>query len=96
MGDKYKVTGTPFLSGFENWKTVCTIGHMNVILSNSTRSTKRDKCDQTKYTHMIPADAIKKIRSVTIYDDNYNILGFSFFDNDEALLWKIGDTTYWK
>ncbi len=42
---------------------------------------------------MMPADAINKIRSVTIdYLSNTCIRGFSFFDKDGALLWKIGDT----
>ncbi len=40
---------------------------------------------------MIPADAHNTIRSVTIYYTNC-IAGFSFFDKDGALLWKIGDT----
>ncbi len=38
---------------------------------------------------MIPADALNKIRSVTIYYYTC-ITGFSFFDKDGALLWKIG------
>ena len=41
---------------------------------------------------MIPADALIKIRSVTIYHTNYYIVGFSLFDKDGALLWKIGRT----
>ncbi len=40
---------------------------------------------------MIPADAIKRIRSVTVDHSDW-ITGFSFFDKDEALLWKIGKT----
>ncbi len=40
---------------------------------------------------MIPADAHNKIRSVTIYN-GFCIAGFSFFDKNGALLWKIGDT----
>jgi hypothetical protein len=40
---------------------------------------------------MIPADAHNKIRSVTIHYLNC-IGGFSFFDKDGALLWKIGET----
>ena len=39
---------------------------------------------------MIPADALNKIRSVTIHYDNHCIRGFSFFDKDGALLWEIG------
>jgi hypothetical protein len=40
---------------------------------------------------MIPADALTKIRSVTIHY-NVCVYGFSFFDKDGALLWKIGCT----
>ncbi len=40
---------------------------------------------------MIPADALNKIRSVTIHYEYY-IMGFSFFDKDGALLWKHGKT----
>jgi hypothetical protein len=40
---------------------------------------------------MIPADALNKIRSVTIYY-GYCIFGFEFFDKDGALLWEIGRT----
>ena len=40
---------------------------------------------------MIPKDALHKIRSVTIPNDNA-IFGFSFFDKDGALLWEIGWT----
>ncbi len=45
---------------------------------------------------MIPADSIKKIRSVTIYHwPNNCIKGFSFFDKDKKLLWEHGYTTDW-
>ena len=64
----------------------------NFILSNGTRSTQRDKDDPTDFTHMIPKDALQKIRSVTFHYTIYYIGGFSFFDKDGALLWKIGDT----
>ncbi len=37
---------------------------------------------------MIPADALSKIRAVTVHY-NAAIGGFSFFDKDGALLWKI-------
>ncbi len=42
---------------------------------------------------MIPADALNKISRVTIhyYTSEY-ICGFSFFDKDGALLYKIGKT----
>ncbi len=39
---------------------------------------------------MIPKNAIKKIRSVTIHDNNRFISGFCFFDKDGELLWEIG------
>ncbi len=64
--------------------------YFNFILSNGTRSTQRDG-DLKYYDHMIPDNAINKIRSVTIYH-NVCIGGFCFFDKDGALLWKIGDT----
>ena len=41
---------------------------------------------------MFPKDALNKIRSVDIHHVE-SIVGFSFFDKDGALLWKIGDTT---
>ncbi len=41
---------------------------------------------------MIPKNALKKIRSVTIFYLN-RICGFSFFDKDGALLWKHGSTS---
>ncbi len=44
---------------------------------------------------MIPDNAINRIRSVIIYHDDYCIGGFSFFDKDGALLWKIGLTESW-
>ncbi len=40
---------------------------------------------------MIPADALKRVRSVTIHYRRC-IEGFSFFDKDGALLRKIGHT----
>ncbi len=43
---------------------------------------------------MIPADALKKIRSVTIHHDQ-RINGFSFFDKDGALLWEHGYLQPW-
>ncbi len=43
---------------------------------------------------MIPANAIQKIRSVTIHND-VCIYGFSFFDKDGALLWKHGWIESW-
>jgi hypothetical protein len=42
---------------------------------------------------MIPDNALKRIRSVTIHYFDV-IFGFSFFDKDGALLWKIGHTKW--
>ncbi len=47
-------------------------------------------------THMMPANSQKNIKSVDI---NYYkaITGFSFFDKEKALVWRIGDTRLiWK
>jgi hypothetical protein len=92
--DKYNATGTPFLSGFENYLEDGTHISMNFILSNGDRSKQRDRQWPTKYTHMMPADARNKIRSVNIHYNHYycHILGFEFFDKDGALLWEIGWT----
>ncbi len=66
---------------------------MNVIMSNGPRSTQSDSAYPTNHTHMIPDDALKKIRSVTIhYIPNDCIWGFSLFDKNDELLWKIGLT----
>ncbi len=64
----------------------------NFILSNGARSTQRDGYFKY-YDHMIPNEALNTIRSVTIHYTNC-INGFSFFDKDKALLWKIGLTTW--
>ncbi len=88
MRFKYWFTGTPFLSGFENNCENGTDELMNFILSNGDRSTQRDG-DRKYYDHMIPADVINRIRSITIHYLN-TIGGFCFFDKDGALLWKIG------
>ena len=90
MRDKYKATETPFLSGFENANENGLSSCINVVLSNGDRSKQRDPGYPTDFTHMIPEDAIKKIRSVDIYYHTY-IGGFSFFDKDGALIYKIGD-----
>ncbi len=91
MTDKYKATGTPFLSGFENYKKDGDSIYMNFILSNGDRSTQRDEKYPTDYTHKIPKSSLKKIRRVTIHN-TYYIWGFSFFDKDRKLLWKHGYT----
>ncbi len=82
------------LAGFENdWKDG-TGYHFNFILSNGTRSTQKDSYNNY-YDHMMPSDALHKIRSVNIYHDCDYITGFCFFDKDGALLWKIGYTLSW-
>ena len=80
------------LVGFENHREDGESGGFNFILRNGTRSTQRDERWPTDYTHMIPADARNKIRSVNIHYGS-SIAGFSFFDKDGALLWKHGFTT---
>ena len=83
-----------YLIGFENGREDGTGSRFNWIFSNGDRSTQRDK-DCTYYDHMIPKDALNKIRSVTIRHSTYHIGGFSFFDKDGALLWGIGLTYTW-
>ncbi len=78
------------LVGFENHREDGKGSHFNFVLSNGTRSTQRDMHEPTKYTFMIPADAINKIRSVKIYHNKCYIWGFEFFDKYGALLRKIG------
>jgi hypothetical protein len=59
-----------YLIGFENDKENGKGNCFNWILSNrskGTRSAQRDEDRPTKYDHMIPADALNKIRSVTIH-----------------------------
>ncbi len=77
-----------YLIGIENSRENGTGNLFNWILSNGTRSTRRDG-GKKYYDHMIPKDALNKIRSVTIQYDRC-IRGFSFFDKDGALLWEIG------
>jgi hypothetical protein len=78
-----------FLNNLENGRGF----HFNFILSNGTRSTQSDEKYLTDHTHMIPSDAIKRIRSVKIYYlYNRCICGFSFFDKDGELIWEIGNT----
>jgi hypothetical protein len=80
------------LAGFENNEQDGEGDAFNFILSNGTRSTQYDEDSPTDYTHMIPTDALNKIRRVTIYDNACWIGGFSFFDKDGAILWKHGET----
>ncbi len=78
------------LVGFENNYKDGTSFCFNFILSNGTRSTQRDDWAPTKYTFMIPTDALNKIRSGTIHIQEIGCNGgFSFFDKDGALFWKI-------
>ncbi len=63
------------------------------ILSNGDRSQQRDEHDPTSYTHMLPKGSHKMIRLVSIHNFYAEeICGFSFFDKEGALLWKIGIT----
>ena len=75
-----------FLGGFENNNG----NFFNFILSNGSRSTQRD--DANYYTHMIPEDALKMIRSVTIHYNASFVTGFFFFDKNGLYLWSIGYT----
>jgi hypothetical protein len=88
----FKTGAISQLVGFENNFDSGTGCNFNFILFNGIRSAQRDQNEPTKYTFMIPADALNKIRSVTIHH-NGSIDGFSFFDKDGALLWKHGSTT---
>ncbi len=83
------------LSGFKNSMKNGEGDYLNFVLSNGDRSTQRDEHLPTKYTHMIPADALNKIRSVNIHYGIYYIIGFSFFDKYGALLWNIGHIKSW-
>jgi hypothetical protein len=91
------ICGWPFgvlhyIIGFENSLEDGTDGLFKFILSNGARSQGRDD-DCTYYDHMMPTGSHNKIRSVTIHHDDECIDGFSFFDKEGALLWKIGWTT---
>ncbi len=77
------------LAGFENNREDGTGWKMNFILSNGDRSHQRDERWPTSYTHMFPAGSHNMIRSVNIHHYDY-IGGFSFYDKEGALLWKIG------
>jgi hypothetical protein len=80
------------LVGFENNEPDGSGSSFNFILSNGTRSTQRDEDAPTEFDYFIPADALKRIRSVTIHYSGA-IYGFSFFDKGWALLWEIGNNT---
>ena len=81
------------LIGFESNKAG-TDSRFNLILSNGDKTTHRD--GMSNFRHMVPAGSLKQIRSAKIYYNHYNgyIRGFSFFDKDSALLWKIGHTDF--
>ncbi len=90
MRYEYKKKGvTPYIVGFENDRVIN--GHMNIILSNGDRSKQKD-LNLNYYDRMFPADSHKRIRSVSIYYDKHRIRGFSFFDKEGAILYKMGWT----
>ncbi len=79
-----------YIIGFENNRKNGSGNLFNFHLSNGTRSNQRD-AGWSYYDHMMPAGCHNKIRSVTIHYYDH-IRGFSFFDKEGALLWKIGFT----
>ncbi len=79
----------PYLTGFENNFEDGTDDAFNFILSNGDRSNQRDV---KYYDHLMPEGSHSKIRSVSIHHNTDHICGFSFFDKEGALLWKIGNT----
>ena len=78
-----------FLTGFEINKQDGSGQFLNFILSNGVRSKQKDRYYPTDYTHMLPEDAEKRIRSVEIFYGDI-VYGFLFFDKNNTLLWKIG------
>ncbi len=75
-------------------------GEFNFIMSNGARSEQK-YAGLKSYDHIIPADSNKNIKRVDIHhftkrsihgDYNGCITGFSFFDQDHSLFWKIGKT----
>ncbi len=64
-------------------------------MSNGQRSKQRDDDVELYYDHMFPADLNKMIRSVDIHYYSNHIYGFSFYDKEGALLWKIGSIQSW-
>ena len=80
-----------YLDGVENNMDDGTGWYFNWILSNGDRSPQKDK-KVTYCPYMMPKGAHNRIRSVKIYYRRYGyIIGFSFFDKDGALLWKVGN-----
>jgi len=84
------------LVGFKNNHATGKGDIFNFILSNGARSTQLTGRKQTGYNFMIPAGALKRIRSVAIHRGWRYIEGFSFFDKDRTLLWEIGWGDYEK
>ena len=62
LNEWFKTRALDTLAGFEKNSEYDYGPYFNFILSNGTRSTQRDTNELTKYTFMIPADAINKIR----------------------------------
>ncbi len=82
------------LVGFENNVQDGTGLFFNWILCNGDRSHQRDALVKHYYDHMMPEGCHKRIRSVRIHHNSSCIVGFSFFDKEGALLYKIGMTTH--
>ena len=59
--------------------------------TNGERSTQRDKKSPADNIHMIPERALKKIKYFRIHY-TVCIRGFTFYDKDKKLLWRIGQT----
>ncbi len=71
------------LTGFENSAVDGKAAYFNFVFSNGSRSTQKG----TFHTHMIPANALKKIRKVKIhYTPSERIAGFSFFYNNNRII----------
>ncbi len=74
-----------YLTGFKNNRENGEGISFNFVFSNGDRFTQIDEHVPTYFTHLIPADSLKMIRSVLIhYLDGYHIAGFSFFDNSNS------------
>ncbi len=89
----YKTRALHTLIGIETNRKNGRGADFNFILNNGTRSNQRDE-GVTYYDHKMPKKALKNLRSVTIHYHDF-IMGFSFFDKDGELLWKIGYFPKW-
>ena len=81
-----------FLAGFENDRDGTGI-YFNFIMSNGCRSSQSDRAwHWPHHDYMMPKDAEKMIGSVKIYYHHQGnfIVGFSFFDKHQSLIWQIG------